>query len=150
MLKQSTTKRKAEGPHNEPVAMPTKKLQKASAQSELSSLSRSISATESSLSESPPFPSLISGSSTEDSSSSTATSLADKSSASTASFEKSSSVPSTAEACSISVLQKTRPNHGGEQEIKEISLDEMNLEQLKAYGRSRGWVTRTWSAPYFG
>jgi hypothetical protein len=47
------------------------------------------------------------------------------------------------------MLQETRLNHGSEQETKVTSRDEfygMNLEQLKAYGRSRGWEIRTWSA----
>lgn len=46
------------------------------------------------------------------------------------------------------MLQETRLNHGSEQETKMTSADKfygMNLEQLKEYGRSRGWEIRTWS-----
>jgi len=119
MPKQLTTKRKAEGPHHGPKAMPTKKLQKAFSQPALNSPRRPTSATDLSLSESPSPPSLTSGSSIEDSSSST------------------------------SMLQETRPNHGGAQETKELSWREfrtMSREQLKEYARSRGWKVRTWSA----
>ena len=112
MPKQSTTKRKAERPHHGPEALPTKKLQKASSQPALNSPPRPTSATDSSFSESPPL-SLTSGSSIEDSTSSTANLFTDKSSASIASIE-SSSAPSAVGACSTSVLQETRPNHGGE------------------------------------
>jgi len=55
MHKQSMTKQKAEGRHHEPEVMPTKKLQKAPSQPTLNSLPRPTSATELSLSESPPF-----------------------------------------------------------------------------------------------
>ena len=152
MPKQSTTKQKAEGPHHGPEAMPTKKFQKEFSQQALNSPPCPASATDSPLSENPFPPSLTSGSSIEDSSSSTANSLVDISSASTASNEKSSSVPSTTGACSTSMLQETQPNHGDAQEIKEITwqeLDAMTWEQLKVHARSRGWKTRTWSAPHF-
>jgi hypothetical protein len=142
MPKQLTTKRKAEGPHYGQNAMPTKKLQKASSRPALNNPPHPASATDSSLSENPSPPRLTSGSSIEDSWSSTANSLVDKSSASTAAIEKSSSAPSTTGACSTSMLQETRPNHGDAQEIKEITwqeLDTMSREQLLAYGRSRGW-----------
>ena len=113
MPKQVTTKRKVEDPNHRSKAMPTKKLKKASCQSALNSPPRPASATDSSLSESFP-PSLTSGFSIEDSSSSTANSLVDKSSASTASIEKSSSAPPATRASSTSILQETRPDHGGE------------------------------------
>jgi hypothetical protein len=133
MPRQSTTKRNAEGSHHESEAMPTKKLQKASSQPVLNSPPRLTSTADSSLSESSPPPSLTSDSSIEDSSSSTANSVADKS----------SSGPSTTGACSASVLQEARPNHGGAS-LKELYA--MSLEELKEYGRSRGWEVRTWSA----
>jgi hypothetical protein len=50
------------------------------------------------------------------------------------------------------MLQETRLNHGGVQEIKEISveeLDAMSWEQLLAYEKVRGWKDNTWSAPRF-
>jgi hypothetical protein len=152
MSKQLTTKWKAEGPHHGLEAIPTKKLQKASSQPAFNSQLHPASATDSSLSESPSPPRIASGTSIEDSWSSTANSLVDKSSASTASIERSSSAPSTTGACSTSMLQETRQNYGDAQEIKEITwqeLDTMSREQLLTYRRSRGWKDRTWSAPYF-
>jgi hypothetical protein len=146
MSKQLTTKRKAEESHDGPKAMPTKKLQKAFSQPPLNSPPRPASATDLSLSESPSPPSLTSGSSIEDSSSLTANPSVDKSSASTASIERSSSAPLTTGACSTSILQETLPNHSATQETKEITLEEllaMNKEELKAYGRSRGWNVST-------
>src|SRR5271170_8238790 len=107
MSKQLTTKRKSEGPHHGPEAMPTKKLQKASSRPALNNPPRPASATDSSLSESPSLPRLTSRSSIEDSWSSTANSLVNKSSTSTTSIEKSSSAPSTTRACSTSMLQET-------------------------------------------
>jgi hypothetical protein len=50
------------------------------------------------------------------------------------------------------MLQEMRLNHGGVQEIKVVSveeLDAMSWEQLLAYGKIWGWKDRTWSAPYF-
>ena len=141
MSKQLTTKRKAEGPHYGPKAMPTKKLQKAFSQPALNSPPRPVSAIDLSPSKSPTPPSL-----TPDSSSLTANSSVDKSSASTASIEKSSSAPLATGACSTSILQETRPNHSAMQETKEITLQElfaMSKEELKAFGRSRGWDVST-------
>ena len=149
MPKQLTTKQKAEGPDYGQEVMPTKKLQKASSQLVLNSPPCPTSATASSLSEMAPLLSLTSDSSIEDSSSSTANSLVDKSSASTASIEKHSSAPSATRTSSTSVLQETRLNHGGAQEIKELSWQEfrtMSREQSKEYARSRGWKVGTWSA----
>jgi hypothetical protein len=143
MPKQPTKKRKAEGPHSRPKD--TKKLQKASYQPALNRLPRPASATASSLSERAPLPSLTSDS-IEDSSSSTVNYLVDKSSASTASIEKHSSAPSVTRASSTSMLQETRPSHGGAQETKELTWREfrtMSREQLKEYARSRGWRVRT-------
>ena len=91
--------------------MPSKKLQKAPSQPALDNPPRPVSATDLSLSESSSPPSLTSGSSIEDLSSST------------------------------SMLQETRPNHGGAQETEDISWDElraMSREELEAYGRSLG------------
>ena len=162
MPKQVTTKRKVEDPNHRSKAMPTKKLKKASCQSALNSPPRPASATDSScsdtdsplsdtdssLSESFP-PSLTSGFSIEDSSSSTANSLVDKSSASTASIEKSSSAPPATRASSTSILQETRPDHGGAKESSWVKFRTMSREELKEYGRLRGWRDRTWSAPHF-
>jgi hypothetical protein len=50
------------------------------------------------------------------------------------------------------MLQETRLNRGGVQEIKVISveeLDAMSWEQLLAYGKVWGWKDRTWSALRF-
>src|SRR5271163_2675065 len=102
--------------------MPTKKLKKASCQPALNIQPRSASATDSSLSESSPPPSLTSCSSIEDLSSST------------------------------SMLPETRPNHGSAQETEDISwgdLCAMSCEELQEYGRSLGLNDRTWSAPHF-
>ena len=146
MPKQPTKKRKAEGPHDRPKD--TKKLQKASYQPALNRLPRPASATASSLSERAPLPSLTSDSSIKGSSSSTANYLVDKSSASTASIEKHSSAPSVTRTSSTSMLQETRPSHGGAQETKELTWREfrtMSRGQLKEYSRSRGWRVRTWS-----
>jgi hypothetical protein len=74
--------------------------------------------------------------------------LVDKSSASTAFIGKSSLVPSKTGACSISVLQKTRPNHSGAEETKSIAFEEFgvkNWEEFKEYGRSQDREVRTWS-----
>jgi len=147
MPKQPTKKRKADGPHNRPKD--TKKLQKASYQPALNSLPRPTSATTSSLSERAPLPSLTLDSSIEGLSSSTANSLVDKSSASTASTGKHSSAPSTTRASSTSTLQETRLSHGGAQETKEPTWEElrtMTRQQSKEYAKSRGWNVRTWSA----
>ena len=134
MPKQPTKKRKAEGPHNRPKD--TKKLQKASYQPALNRLPRPTSATASSLSERAPLPSLTSD----------VNYLVDKPSAST--IEKHSSAPSATRASSTSMLQETRSSHGGAQETKEPSWQEifaMTREQAKEYAKSRGWNVRTWS-----
>ena len=132
MPKQVTTKRKAKGSHHTPKVMPTKKLKKASRQPALNSQLHSASAPDSSLSESPPPPSLTSGSSIEDLSSLTSGSSIEDLSSST------------------SMLQEKQPNHGGAQETEDISWGElcaMSYEELQEYGRSLGLSDRAWEHP---
>ena len=141
MPKQLTTKRKAERSDYGQEAMLTKKLQKASSQPALNSLPRT--------------PSLTSDSSIEDSpSSQPALNIPPRpASATDSSLSESPPPPSLTSDSSIedSPSSKSSASTASIENSSLAPVDEfygMNLEQLKAYGRARGWL-RTWNVSHF-